>query len=488
MGISLYTSRVILRILGIDDFGIYNLIGGIVVMFAFLNGALSRGTMRFLNVEIARGVVNKINKVFCVGLNVHAVVAIVVFILSETVGLWLINYKLNIPQERMPAANIVFQFSILTTIIDILRIPYNSIILAYEKMSFYAYLGILESFMKLIIVFLLVYFATFDHLIVYSILLFTVNLIINIVYFIYSRIYYKEETRLVMYKDYALFKDFLSFSGWNILGQIALVGSNQGVNIILNIFCGVFINAAAGIANQVNTAVYSFINNFQLAFNPQIVQTYALNEMEKHQKLVLVTSKLSLFLISILIIPVLAFPEFILHLWLGKDIPMYSVPFTQFILLNSAIDALIGPFWMSAGAVGKIKIYQTVISCFIFLNIPAAYLILYLGYSPIYVIAAKVIISLFTLIYRFYYANLTLKFASSEIKLYLKNIVYISIYLFLTFYINQFLSSNWYSFLIGSFVLETLFIFLIFFTGINSDERLSFKNLIYSKLYLNKYK
>jgi O-antigen/teichoic acid export membrane protein len=486
MGVSLFTSRVILQTLGVQDFGIYNIVGGVVVLFSFLNGAMSRSTQRYINIAIARDSTQYTNKVFSVSMKIHIIISLVVFFLSETIGLWFLNYKLNIPLERLDAANWVYQISILTTIIDILRIPYVGTILAYEKMSLYAYLGIFETLMKLIIVYLLVFFIQYDSLVIYSFLLFVVNLIVNFIYASFCRIRYNEETKLKHYKDKPLFKEIIGFSGWNLFGQTALVGANQGVNMILNIFAGVTINAAVGIANQVNSAVYSFVSNFQVAFNPQIVQSYAKQEIENHKKLIFRSSKFSFFLIAILAIPILAYTQSILHLWLGQILPSYVIPFTQLIILNSIIEALIGPFWMSVAAVGNIKRYQIVISIFIILNLPVAYVILYWGFSPVYVMASKFILSIITMIYRIYYSTVELAITIKEIGSYLKNILFIFLYLLLITFFSEMFISSWILFISQVLILEIILFILIYFIGTSNNEKDQLKKMIYEKIISRK--
>lgn len=486
MIVSLYTSRVILHTLGIVDFGIYNLVGGVVVLFTFLNGAMARSTQRYLNIEIASDQIGRVNKVFCMSLNIHILISLIVLILSETIGLWFVNYKLNIPADRIYATNWIFQMSIFTTIIDIMRIPYNGAILAYEKMSFFAYIGIFETIMKLVIVYMVAYVSKIDHLILYATLLMLVNFLVSLIYRFYCRYKFTLQTQFHFYKDKPLFKEMVSFSGWNIFGQTALLGANQGINMILNIFIGVTINAAIGIANQVNSAIYSFISNFQLAFNPQIIQTYAQNNLDRHKSLILSTSKLSFFLIALLGLPVISFTEFILRLWLGNNLPVYVVPFTQFIILNSMIDALIGPFWMSANAIGNIRNYQIIISIFIFLNVPLALVILYLNWSPVYVIASKLIVSTVTLGYRFYYAEKTLKFTKSNFTRYMNSLIGTFVFSVAMINVHEYINNDWLSIIASALMLELTLLIIIFLTGLSKTERSYIYQLIVKKLIKTK--
>ena len=260
MAVSLYTSRIVLKVLGVEDFGIYNIVAGIVVLFSFLNSAMSSATQRFLSFELGRGDINEVRRVFSMSMTAHISIALLILLFAETVGLWFLNTQINIPVDRVGAANWVYQFSILTFCIQIIRVPYNASIIAYERMTFYAYISIIEVVLKLLIVFLLVYFD-FDKLKIYSVLIFLITLVICL-----SFKYFCCKTfpicRYNFFWNASLYKKIMSFSGWSLFGSVANVGSQQGMNILLNIFYGVSINAAMGIANQVSQAVYNFVYKF----------------------------------------------------------------------------------------------------------------------------------------------------------------------------------------------------------------------------------
>ncbi|MDH5034491.1 MULTISPECIES: oligosaccharide flippase family protein [Chryseobacterium] len=483
MAISLYTSRIILQKLGVEDFGIYNLVAGVVVLFSFLNNAMTSATQRFLNIELASNIKEKVNRVFCMSLNIHIIISIIVLILSETIGLWFLNYKLNIPAHRLNAANFVFQFSIITTIINIIRIPFNATILANERMSFYAYLGIVETVLKLAIVFLLSLFVEYDQLIVYSFLLLLVNLIINVIYKIYCYRNFKEETAYHYFSDKKLFRELLSFSGWSLFGQVAVLSSTQGLNMIMNIFIGVTVNAALGIANQVNSVLYSFVSNMQVAFNPQITQSYASNDLETHKRLVLNTSKYSVFLFLVLSIPILLHTEFILKLWLGVNLPQYLVSFTQIVIIGSIINAIVGPFWMSANAIGNIRNYQLGVSLILLLNLPLAYIFLKLGFSPVYIMSLNVILNLCTFIFRFLYVNHKLKYDWPDVVLYLKQTFLVIFSCFILVWVIKKIDFSSYFFAISSTIAaEIILLVLIILIGIKREEYLQFKKTIIKKI------
>lgn len=475
MGVSLFTSRIILNTLGVEDFGTYNLVGGIVVMFSFINTAMLGATQRFLNFEMAKNSDEAVNKVFCVSMNAHILIILVIIFLSETLGLWFLNYKLNIPGDRMFASNIVYQFSLLAFCFNILKVPYNASVIAYEKMSFYAWISIVEVILKAIIVYLLLLFD-YDKLILYSILVFAVSILIFLAYrYFCRRLFTSCKYRFV--NDKTLFKELVSFSSWSMFGNLALIGSNQGVYMILNIFLGVAINAAMAIAAQVNMAVFSFVSNFQMAFNPQIIKTFASNDIKAHEKLVFQASKFSYYLLLILVIPILFNTAYILQLWL-KIVPEYAVEFTQLMLVFSLIDALAGPFWVSMYATGKIKKYQIGVSLILFLNLPIAYLLLNQGYSPVYVIIAKIILNFILFMFRLILIQRHIKFSLIEIikKVYLQVILVSALSYGSSLYIKKLLVPKEFNlvdiiiFTAVAMIISGIFIVVF---GISKNERLA---------------
>lgn len=480
MGVSLYTSRVVLNTLGVEDFGIYNLVGGIVVLFSFINGAMTNATQRFLNFEMSKNSDVAIRRVFSVSMNAHMLIMGVVFLLAETIGLWFLNYKLNIPHERLYASNIVFQFSILAFCTNILSVPYHASIIAYEKMSFYAWMTIIEVFLKLVIVFLLVLFL-YDKLILYSMLTFGVAVVIYLAYRFSCRKMFKT-CHYQLIHDKKIFKELLNFSGWSLFGNMAVIGSNQGVAMIMNIFLGVAINASMGIANQINAAVYGFVSNFQMAFSPQITKTYASNNLEEHKKLLFQASRFSYYLSLVLAIPILLNTKFILALWL-KIVPPYAVEFTQLTIIVSLLQALSGPFWMSANAIGNIKKYQIGISLIIFLNLPLAYTILYYHLSPTYVFVVNIATSLLAYFFRFGYVKSRIQFSLLDVfkSIYLKIIVVSVSSIFILLGIKQMFFSIQQTFLnvfIFSFICVTVTLIIIVGVGISKSERIIIYNFI----------
>lgn len=411
MVVSLYTSRVVLAALGVEDYGIYNVVGGIVVLFTFINNAMITSTQRYLNYELGRNDLLQAKKVFSISLNIHILISLIVVLLAETVGLWLLNTTIQYPESREFAVQVTYQLSILTTCIKIIRAPYNATIIAYERMSFYAYLSIFEAVLQLGIVFMLMAYSA-DRLILYSILLCIVAIIVNLCYYAYCRKKF-EICQYTLYRDKSLYRQLLSFSGWSLFGGVANMGASQGLNMILNVFFGVTVNAAMGIATQVNSAVASFVHSFQTAFNPQIVKSYATGDHGYFIKLILSTSKYSYLLLFILALPIyICCPE-VLCVWL-TEVPDFAVSFCRLMLIFALLDALQGPLWYSVQATGKIKTYQILMSFMILSNLPIAYVCLKLGYSPNSVLVVRCIINLATLFVRMWYLNRLYKFPVME--------------------------------------------------------------------------
>ena len=388
-----------MKALGVEDFGIYNIVGGIVVLFSFINNAMVSSTQRYLNYELGRKDVEEAKKFFSASLTIHFIIALIIIFLSETIGLWFLNEYINIPDGKSVAANWVYQFSILTFAINILRTPYNASIIAYEKMSFYAYISIIEVILKLLIVYAIVIFA--DRLIAYSILTFVVALIILICYIIFCWLKFPICKYHYEYNK-SRFSALLNFSGWSMFGALANTGAQQGINILLNMFFGVTVNAAMGIAQQVNSALYSFVSNFQTAFNPQIVKSYAANDRSYFFNLILHTSRYSFYLLFILAFPVMLCCQEVLQIWLG-EVPEHTVAFCQLVIIFSLIDAWQGPLWVSVQATGKIRDYQILMSVMILSNLPLSYLFLKQGYSPEVVLTIRCLLNLLILFVRLWY-------------------------------------------------------------------------------------
>lgn len=397
MGVSLYTSRIVLNTLGIEDFGIYNVVGGVVMMFSFLNSSMSSATQRFLSFELGKNDYAQLKKVFSMSVNIHAIIALAIFILAETIGLWFLNIKLVIPLERLEAANWVYQFSILSFMVTVMSVPYNSTIIAHERMKIYAYVSIVEVILKLLIVFALVWLG-FDKLKMYAILVFSVAALIWIIYRTYCKRNFTETSYQFLWEK-SLYKTLMNYAVWNLFGNVAAVTFNQGINIMLNIFFGPAINAARGIAYQVNGAINGFVSNFQMAMNPQIVKSYASDNREYMHQLIFQGAKYSFFLLFFISLPILLETEIILKIWL-KVVPEYTIIFTRLVIINVLIDCISGPLMTAAQASGKIKVYQAVVGSLLLLILPISYLFLKLGLPPQITLYVSISISIIALLAR----------------------------------------------------------------------------------------
>lgn len=379
MVVSLFTSRVVLNVLGIEDYGINNVVGGVVAMFGFINAALSTGTQRYLTFELGKKDILQLQKVFGTSVIIHGLISILILVLAETVGLWFMSTQLTIPEYRMDAAMWIYQCSIFSAIIMIMSVPYNATIIAHENMSAFAYISVLEVSLKLLIIYLL-YIGDFDKLKLYAVLVLCVQALITSVYGIYCKRRFAE-SKFRMQWDRMLIKEMLSFAGWNLWGNCAAVAFTQGVNILLNIFFGPAVNAARGISVQVQGSITQFSANFQTALNPQIIKTYANSELDRMHSLIYRSSKFTFFLLSFLAIPVFLETEMILKVWLGI-VPDYTVVFLRLMLCVTIIDAVANPLMVSAAATGKVRVYQSVVGGLLLAILPISYIVLKLGGEP----------------------------------------------------------------------------------------------------------
>jgi O-antigen/teichoic acid export membrane protein len=407
MIVTLYTSRVILNTLGVEDYGIYNIVGGVVTLLSVFNSAMSTATQRFLSFEIGKGNFVKLKKTFNATQIIHIGIALFVFILAETAGIWFLKTYIVIPLERIEAALWVYHFSVLSFMVTVLQVPYNATIIAHERMNVYAYVSILEVVLKLLIVFLLTWIS-YDKLKLYGILNFAVVLSIAVIYRIYTRRNF-DETKFELVIDRKLYKTLLNYSGWNLFGNLAAVVKGQGINILLNLFYGPVINAARGIAIQVQTAVHVFVSNFQLAVNPQIVKSYATSEDSYMHNLIISSSKYSFYLLFILSLPIILEVDQILILWL-KVVPEHSSIFTVLSLILILINSHSGPLITALLATGDIKVYQTVVGILLILILPISYLFLKLGYPPETTLYVAFVIEIVALFYRLFFLKRKIRF------------------------------------------------------------------------------
>lgn len=417
MAVGLFTSRVILDALGASDYGIYNVVGGLVTMFSVLTGAMSVATSRFLTFALGVGDKEQLRKTFVTAVNIHLLIAVAMIVIAEVVGIWFLNHKLNIPADRMNAANIVLQFSIATFVINLINVPYSSSIISHERMGIYAYFTLYDVFVKLIIVYAL-YVSPIDRLVIYALLLCLANLTTQIIYWVYCKRQF-EECRYSFSLDKILLKKMFGFIGWAFWGNAAVVAKDQGMTLLLNIFCGTLVNAAQGVANQVNAMVNRFVTNFMTAVNPQITKQYAAGEYETMNKLIIRSTKFSAFLMLVLIVPIIVNIDDLLGLWL-VEVPMHTSSFVSLILFYSFVDCFTGGLITGILANGKIKVYEIALTIIYALNIACAYIVLKLGMSPetlyglliffkVIVLAVQLILGrkMFALPLRIYLASMT---------------------------------------------------------------------------------
>ena len=379
MAVSFYTSRVVLDVLGVADYGIYNVVGGLVTMFSFISGAMTTATQRFLSVEIGRGARGDVRRMFSTAVVIHVVLAALIVLAGETVGLWFLNKYMNFPPDRYAAANWVYQLSLLTFAIDVASVPYNAAIIAYERMKAFAYVSIVDVTLKLAVVYLIT-LTTYDKLVVYAALLAAIAVSIRLIYGQYCRRNFPL-CRCDLTWDRKRAGSMVSFLGWNLIGALAGVGKEQGINVVLNIFFGSAVNAARGVAYQAMNAISGFASNFQVAMNPQIIKSYAAGEKDDMFKLVFRGSKFSYLLLLTLSLPVALEAPFILDLWL-KEVPEHTVIFLRIVLLTTLIDSLSTPLITAMHASGKVRDYQIVVGGLSLLTLPVAYLCFKAGCQP----------------------------------------------------------------------------------------------------------
>ena len=480
MCVSFFTSRVVLNTLGVEDFGIYNIVGSVVIFLSFFRNALDNATYRYLTFDLGKGNFDQLKKTFAMAINAHIILAVILFVILEFIGIWFLNNKLNIPTSRIYAANWVFQFSLFTFLIEILKTPFNSSIISHEQMNFYAYTSIVEVFLKLLIVYILFY-GNWDKLILYAILTFLVSFIMLIWYIIYCIKHYKE-TRYQYYWNPSTLNNFLSYSGWSLLVNASDIIVQQCINIFFNIFGGVTANAAMGIASQVNGQLYKFLSSFTTSFNPQIIKSYAQNNFNYFMKLLLSTSKLSYFLLFSLAFPVMLNINFILEVWLIIP-PKQTTTLLYFIVIYSLIDAISSPLWNAIHATGKLKTHQILMSSIKIMNIPIAYLLLKNNF-PLY----SVIITYASLnglccivraIYMRYLIQLSLK--DYFIKVIGRSILVSSISIILPIYYNSQTYEGWEQLITSTILFIIPYFIFVFFIGLNREEKSIIINWLHKK-------
>lgn len=468
--VGLYTSRVVLNTLGVEDYGIYNLVGSVVVLFSFLQQALTNATYRYLAYEQGKNDINRLKRTFSMAVNAHVILATCIMFLCELGGVWFLNNKLVVPEERIVAANIAFQLSIMCFCVSIIKTPYNSSIIAHERMNFYAYTSIVEVILKLLVVYMLVIF-NFDKLILYSFLIFCIAILMFIWYWIQCKRLFEECT----YKkgwDSGMIKGMMNYSGWSVIVNAVDVSVNQSIVFFFNMFFGVVANAAMGVANQVNSHLSYFLNSFTQSFNPQIIKSYAAGNKDYFMNLLFSSSKVSYYLLFFAAFPILLNIDFILELWL-KTPPEGTQAFLFLIIAYSLVDAYSAPLWIGVHAAGKLRTHQILISSIKILNIPLAYMLLKFGLPAWTALALKAGLNIICSIVRPVYVsglyNLPLKdyFKEVWIIVYVVTLITVPIPL----YVASLYDPSWIRLLLSSVSFFVIFVPVVLFLGLNKKER-----------------
>lgn len=400
MVVTLFTFRVVLQELGVDAYGVYNVVAGAVVLFAFMSDALIKSTQRYLSFNMGRGESAEVSRVFSMAIQVHILVCLMVILIAETVGLWFVETQMVFPADLRGQVPWVYQCAIICFLCQIMQSPYQAAIIASENMKFYAYVGVIEVTLKLLATFSLVLIPAYK-LPAYSVMMAALNILIWVGYHFYCHRTF-EFARYRRISDGSLARKLLSFSSWNILGSLGYITATQGVNVVLNFFFGVVVNAALGIAFQVFAAIYSFVINFQTAFNPQIIKSFAEGNREYLRRLVFTATRVSFMLVYVLGLPFIIYCQTILEVWL-TDVPEYTVWFIQLMVVYGIIESLSAPMYVSIQATGRIGTYM-VIECTLNVScVLAAYLLSYFGYSPVWAVAFRLLTGIITWLYRMVY-------------------------------------------------------------------------------------
>lgn len=485
LAVGLYTSRVVLSVLGVSDYGIYNVVGGVVTLLAFLNSSLSGATSRFLAYEQGRGDQIQLNKTFTTALTIHVGLAVIMLVLLETVGLWLVSTQLTIPAERLETALVVYHFSVATCLIGIIQLPFTADLLSHEHMGPYAYISIFDVLLKLLCVILLQYINT-DKLLLYGLLMMIVTLLTTIVFIIYTRAKFEEAIlRFKVFRD--IFKPILTFSGWDLYGNFSVVIRSQGLNILQNMFFGPIINAATGISNQVMTAIMGFAENFMVAVKPQIVKYYASKEIDSFCNLISNSSKYCSLLLFCISLPVIMETDFILGMWL-KEVPDYAPIFCQLAIVNNWVSIMFRPIVFGIHATGNAKRISIINGTIYIIVLPISYVLLKMGGSPVVPFVLNIVL---LFIGHCVFSLRTLKIYVPEFSIYrffkVSSIKFLQICVLssvIPILIHISMESGWQRFIINTLACLIGSGFLIYAIGLDSVTRRKVKSYISSRYHL----
>lgn len=482
MLISLYTTRVLLSCLGVEDYGVYNVVCGFVTMFAFLNTSISNGIQRFFNFELGRNGVEAAKIVFNTALLIQILLAIVIIVLTESLGLWYLHNKIVVPDDRLVAAEWIFQLSVVSLLLTIFQAPFTAAVMAHEKMDFFAIVGIADAILKLLIVMILPLLHG-DTLIIYGFLFSLISVFDIVIYIYYCKKNFEEICFCHLFNK-TIFKSMLSFSGWNIFGTFSNMMKEQGINMLLNLFFGPIVNAARGVAMQVNSALLGLVSNLTVAVRPQVVQSYAQGNIERTMQLTFSISKLTCMFLFLCCLPILLEIDYILRVWLGNTVPEHTNTFVIIIVATSFLNNLSGAISGVVHASGKMKLYQTSGSIVVLMSVPIAYAALSLG-APA---EAALIISFITMLIAVIIALFVLKtIVEYRIFDYIKSVI---IPIFLVFFISFWPAYFFHKFMeegfarvivVGIIAILTTTISILF-VGFNNNERNLLKQIVYKKL------
>lgn len=477
--VSLFSTRVVIQALGVEDYGIYNVVSGFVTMFAFLNTSMSNGVQRFYNFSLGRKNDYTITEVFNTSLQIQGILAVILFVLLETVGLWYMYNEMVIPEDRLNSALWVFQFSVVSLLVIVMQIPFSASIMAYERMDYYAYVSIFDVLAKLGIAFAIKH-SNLDRLLLYGLLNLIVTSIGFVLYYLYAKHNFRElKTVFCVKKD--LFKPMLSFSGWNVFGSFSYMLKSQGLNMLLNVFFGPVVNAARGVSNMVMSAIHGFQTNIVIAFRPQLVQSYAAGDFRRVEKLFFSLSKVSFILLSLLSIPVIIEIKYILNIWLGNDVPDYTIPFTILVLINMVISSLNTPVSQVVHATGRMKNYQIGTSLAVCSIIPISWVFLKLGFNATTVYWISLVVTIINQII----CNVLLKRVFDyNIISYLKNVIFPCISFailspIIPFIITYLFPSSFIRLVLVSFISLASSIIIAILVILDKSERDMVKSIVY---------
>lgn len=478
MLVTLYTSRVILRTLGVEDYGIYNVVGGIATFLNFICGSLNVATQRFITFEIGKGYCGNISKVFSTSIQLHIILALIIAIIAEPIGVWFILNKLVIPEEKISSALWVFHFSILTMIVVFISVPYNSLIVAYEKMNIFALVSIIEALLKLGVAGLIVFYNSSEKLILYGLSIFVVQLIIRACYACYCN-KNLPKCKYVRCWDWFLTKEMMSLASWSIFGNLTFMLYTQGLNVLLGMFFMPFVNAARGIAVQIQSAINSFVQNFQTALNPQITKSYAAGELGEMHSLIFRSSRLSFYLLMIFSVPILLQTSTLLSLWLNT-VPTYTISFTIIMVLTTWITSVANPLEVAVKATGNIKKYESLIGGIMILILPISFLCLKLGCKPIAVFFVHLIAECIAMIFRIYISHNLIKFSyKSYVRFVLKPIMQtLLLAIIIPTVISVQMASSILSVIVVTLISGFCSVASIYCVGLTNGEKIFFNNKI----------